>query len=932
MHDVSDSDLFDLFEDQLELLDFDPDALLCAPIFNVHGILVGVFQVITRKHPLAGAAGEDETSSIKSPTPSVESLTPGEKESFAYICAITGTAIWNVALERAHQTAQSRIECLIKLNRNISAEVDTSRVLAQIVSVSYELLGAEKIALYVRDEGSDAFYNVSHHSSAPNVKDELLTEHNGIAGFVMRTGQLVLTNAAREHPEFDPSYDIKASFLTNQVLCAPVKDADSNVLAVICASNKADGSDEFSPEDALYLNYVADGAGIALHKSNLLREVVTSQQLTEARLKLADFVATSSDIAEFVSVVTEEGRKLLGCDRFGLLLVDHLKKELWISQVDGQNVRMPISRGISGLVATTGETVCTRDAYTHELFDPSVDQLTGYRTTSVLCMPVFEDHAPANKPKIVAVAMGINKLDGRHITPFTTVDTANMGRLCREIQFALGRLTLDISYYKVVSDCGLDNTLHAHPSSAASSEPATVPVVTAVINNADPEPVIESQIISSLVHKYCQPVDPLDIGLFMDASGSEDDEGANGTSVDSFETSLAPPASSDSSLASDTAGDASPPTRRSIVMGMTGFPNGRESSSVIIGIGDVDQWDFNCLDLSNPDVALATSIIFRVLGFFEMFRIGGDKFATFLSHVATHYRANPFHNLQHAFQVTHATYSILKRVDATLFSPLEKLSMLLAALCHDIDHPGNNNDFEVKSCSQMALTHNDDAVLERHHCRVMFIILSHPPANVLENLTRPQFARARRLIITCILATDMGKHFEKCKALESLTVSSASSRRTLMDKKHAILGVLLHAADLSAQALPYAQAVRWGMRMLTEFQNQARHEAELRVHVESYMANLHQVRTRITVQMNFINYVLRPVWLPLATLFPELRVFADALEGNFERYRADLDKLQSETIERPPISYVRGDSTRLLNPTADSRHLDFKLGGREYSN
>lgn len=334
-------------------------------------------------------------------------------------------------------------------------------------------------------------------------------------------------------------------------------------------------------------------------------------------------------------------------------------------------------------------------------------------------------------------------------------------------------------------------------------------------------------------------------------------------------------------------------------------------------------------------MAFATSIIFRALGFFETFRIASDKFATFLSHVATHYRANPFHNLQHAFQVTHATFSILKCVDAPLFSPLEKLSMLVAALCHDIDHPGNNNDFEVKARSQMALTHNDDAVLERHHCRVTFIILSHPPANVLENLSRTQFARA------CILATDMGKHFEKCKVLEALTVStssassaSLSSRRTLIDKKPALLGVLLHAADLSAQALPYAQAVRWGMRMLTEFQNQARHEAELRVPVESFMVNLHQVRTRITVQMNFINYVPRPVWLPLATLFPDLRVFADALETNFDRYRADLNKLQSESVERPPISYVCGDSTRMLTALGDGKadgNGALKLGQRDSS-
>ncbi|KAJ0390933.1 hypothetical protein ATCC90586_011813 [Pythium insidiosum] len=37
--EVGESDVVDLFEDQLDMLEFDPQALLCAPIFNVHGIM-----------------------------------------------------------------------------------------------------------------------------------------------------------------------------------------------------------------------------------------------------------------------------------------------------------------------------------------------------------------------------------------------------------------------------------------------------------------------------------------------------------------------------------------------------------------------------------------------------------------------------------------------------------------------------------------------------------------------------------------------------------------------------------------------------------------------------------------------------------------------------------------------------------------------------
>ncbi|KAF1334985.1 3'5'-cyclic nucleotide phosphodiesterase, partial [Globisporangium splendens] len=141
------------------------------------------------------------------------------------------------------------------------------------------------------------------------------------------------------------------------------------------------------------------------------------------------------------------------------------------------------------------------------------------------------------------------------------------------------------------------------------------------------------------------------------------------------------------------------------------------------------------------------------------------------------------------------------------------------------------------------------------------------------------------------------------------------------EESHVLMALILHAADLSGQALPYEQAVRWGMRVLTEFQNQAKSEAEMKVPVDSYMTNLHQMKTRITVQMNFINYVLRPIWLPLATVCKQLRVYADSLESNFESYKADLDRILGEQHDRLPVNYVRGESSRMLTKKkAPTRH------------
>ena len=51
-------------------------------------------------------------------------------------------------------------------------------------------------------------------------------------------------------------------------------------------------------------------------------------------------------------------------------------------------IRMPVGTGIAGHVAETGEVVNLTDAYVHPEFNPELDAIHGYRTTSMLCVPM----------------------------------------------------------------------------------------------------------------------------------------------------------------------------------------------------------------------------------------------------------------------------------------------------------------------------------------------------------------------------------------------------------------------------------------------------------------------------------------------------------------------------------------------------------------
>ena len=76
-------------------------------------------------------------------------------------------------------------------------------------------------------------------------------------------------------------------------------------------------------------------------------------------------------------------------------------------------IRIPIDKGIAGLVATTGEILNIKDAYEHPLFFTGVDKKTGFRTRAILCFPIIDGD------QVIGVAELCNKIAG---TCFTAED------------------------------------------------------------------------------------------------------------------------------------------------------------------------------------------------------------------------------------------------------------------------------------------------------------------------------------------------------------------------------------------------------------------------------------------------------------------------------------------------------------------------------
>lgn len=141
--------------------------------------------------------------------------------------------------------------------------------------------------------------------------------------------------------------------------------------------------------------------------------------LSEAAL----FLNSTLDLSGILSKNLRYILDTLGVDRGTFYLMDEDRKEIWSRIVTGEEmteIRLPFGKGLAGTVAQTGETIILEDAYQDPRFNSENDKRTGYRSRSMLVLPVRNSQG-----KQVAVLQLINKYNG----PFTREDADFAGLL-----------------------------------------------------------------------------------------------------------------------------------------------------------------------------------------------------------------------------------------------------------------------------------------------------------------------------------------------------------------------------------------------------------------------------------------------------------------------------------------------------------------------
>lgn len=676
--------------------------------------------------------------------------------------------------------------------------------------------------------------------------------------------------------------------------------------------------------------------------------------------------AAGMNTTSLINTIRSGAQQLLECERATVFIRENdflVVKAQGIEHEIPVGIKVPINKGIVGFVAQTGQSENIEDVYNDPRFNSEIDLMTGFRTRSMLCMPVFD----ANNHVIAALQM-INKRSGvfsksdeENLEIFADMSSSVLQnwmmieKIIEERSVYLNILNSIGNYVMVLNSEGklqyfnkqftnLFGTLEqvaksTHYSSWLRFNRQLVIDITTVFQNPDKKILRSCQRLSKQtlpnlfeeikfvdnadVFNYtvcslndsCSSLAAGAVVILEDASAIEE-LNAKYNKIHSQLMQLKNPVQTETSLQRcinqlgviqrsldqdgqifsliqdiiDTLREGNLhkteifipielkgiekeiKSRLSLYMeDKTLRPMIQSRKSMLSVINSniySEDIDFDCLNNWSLDAFELTDhfkyirLMFFKFNLISEFQIMPDTFNSFLHKVKQNYLDNAFHNFFHGFTVLHSAYYLLNQPKINeIFNNQEIFSILVASLCHDTGHRGFTNLYEMNILSDLAIVYNDISVLENYHTSLTFRLINESDSNIFKNISKDIVRYVRKIIIECILSTDMMKHFpligshtDRFKRISENPIGSLEQ-----DCVH-LSGFIVHCCDIGHPTKALNLYSKWSKLVCEEFSYQYSQEIANNLPPTEFMKGLNNPQSYYKNEVGFLSIIVKPLW------------------------------------------------------------------------
>ncbi len=308
---------------------------------------------------------------------------------------------------KAAQRSLSQLNQFLDLSDASALGVGIEGLIKRLVHMASSLMDADRASLFLIDPVTGELW--SKVAEGAGVKEIRIPAGAGVAGWVAQHRAMVNIQDAYTDDRFNQAIDNKTGYRTRTILCGPVNSLDgATTIGVVQVINKRVGV--FTAADETLFKAFSHQAAVAVENFSLYRKMVASHQRMSILLDIATSISQTLDLGALISRTVALLTQLIRCERSSFFLLDEERGELWSMEAHGSDlkeIRFPATAGLAGHAVTYGEVVNVADAYEDDRFNAKFDQQSGFKTHSVLCVPV-----PTYDGKVTGVVQVINKEGG----------------------------------------------------------------------------------------------------------------------------------------------------------------------------------------------------------------------------------------------------------------------------------------------------------------------------------------------------------------------------------------------------------------------------------------------------------------------------------------------------------------------------------------
>ncbi|XP_034837406.1 cGMP-specific 3',5'-cyclic phosphodiesterase-like [Maniola hyperantus] len=664
----------------------------------------------------------------------------------------------------------------------------------------------------------------------------------GVAGLAAQTKHPINIRNAYADPRFNSEIDARTGYKTELILCMPICNYEGDVVGVAQIINKTDDSKEFSPRDVEVFRRYLTFCGIGIQNAQLFESSVLEYKRNQILLALARSIfEEQSNLECLVTKIMTEARELLKCERCAVFILD-------TDHCESSHLERIVQRpgGRRSEIPALPPPAPTRF---HTLFELGAN-IKHSRTTltprhdiksTLACIALAV--AQSNKALNISDVDEWRRENGMVIADITTDDAINVRTmLCMPI----------VNANKDV--IGVAQLINKENGSQFTDGDISIFEAFAIFCGLG---IHNTQMYENACKLMAKQKVALECLSYHATASTEDT----------------------SKLCQDV------------------IPSAE--------IYNLYSFQFHDFDLSDEDTCRATLRMFLQCNLVEKFHIPYDVLCRWILSVKKNYRPVKYHNWRHALNVAQTMFAMLKTGKMERFmSDLEILGLLVACLCHDLDHRGTNNAFQTKTESPLAILYST-STMEHHHFDQCVMILNSESNNIFQALSPCDYRNVMRVVETAILSTDLAMYFKKKSKFLELVENGEFDWQS-REKKELLCGMMMTACDVSAIAKPWEVQHKIAKLVADEFFDQGDLE-KLQLNQQPIAMMDREKKDELPqMQVGFIDMICLPLYKVLSDTFPWIQPLYTGTMDNRQRWQDLAEKVEMgltwidhDTIDKP---------------------------------